>query len=220
MYFIFIVIVLFLTSCSQEGTEIYNKVIKPILPESQPIKPEPMPFIFETTYQRLVQEFALTDNLYIIVVISEQKLYVLQNQEIIKEYPVSTSAYGIGNQEGSGKTPLGIHKISERFGENAPKGMIFKGRQATGEIANIITEKLDIEADVITSRILWLQGLEPGLNQGENIDSHDRYIYIHGTAEEGLIGQPASHGCVRMYNNDVIQLFEKIPLNTLVVIKE
>ncbi len=89
-----------------------------------------------------------------------------------------------------------------------------KGRKWTGSIANIIKDPIDTDLDIVTSRILWLEGQELGLNRGPGIDSKERYIYIHGTAEEGLIGKPASDGCIRMYNSDVIELFDKIPINT------
>ena len=95
-----------------------------------------------------------------------------------------------------------------------PKGAILKARKWTGAIANIIKEPIDTEFDVVTSRILWLSGLEEGKNLGSGVDSKSRYIYIHGMAEEGLIGKPASDGCVRMYNSDVISLFNRVDVNT------
>ena len=104
--------------------------------------------------------------------------------------------------------------MAKKIGKNLPFGAILKGREWTGALANIIKEPIDTEFDVVTSRILWLSGLEEGLNLGPGVDSKSRYIYIHGTAEEGLIGRPASDGCVRMYNNDVISLFEKVDTDT------
>ena len=99
-----------------------------------------------------------------------------------------------------------------------PKGAVFKGRIWTNEIAQIIEDPIDIPEDVITSRILWLDGLEKGRNRGGIVDSKSRYIYIHGTAEEGLIGQPASLGCIRMLNDDVIEIFNKVRVGTQVLI--
>jgi len=154
----------------------------------------------------------------IVVNISTQQLFLLKKGTIEEVYSVSTSVYGTGSKVNSFKTPLGKHKISEKIGEGLPEGAILKGRRWTGAIANIIKEPIDTEFDVVTSRILWLTGLEEGKNQGPGVDSKSRYIYIHGTAEEGLIGNPASDGCVRMYNADVITLFNKVDINTDVLI--
>ncbi len=152
--------------------------------------------------------------------ISEQQLYLFcyyeNGNRQVKIYPISTSKYGIGNQAGSNKTPLGLHRIENKIGDGAPLGMIFKARQSMRRIAKINQEV----GDVITTRIMWLKGLEPGKNSGDGIDSYRRYIYIHGTADENKIGQPASHGCVRMYNRDVIDLFDRVTEGTLVYIKK
>lgn len=153
--------------------------------------------------------------------ISDQKLYLFcrydNGNEEVKTYPVSTSKYGIGSQAGSNKTPLGLHQIKNKIGDGAPQGMIFKARQPTGRIA-----KMNVAGagDLVTTRIMWLKGLEPGKNSGRGIDSYRRYIYIHGTAEENKIGQPASHGCVRMYNSDVIDLFDRVTEGIDVYIRE
>jgi lipoprotein-anchoring transpeptidase ErfK/SrfK len=157
----------------------------------------------------------------IVVDISEQKLYLFctynkSQPEEIKVYPISTSKYGIGNRAGSGKTPLGRHYIKQKIGYNAPKGMIFKARRPTGKIAKMNRAGA---GDLVTTRIMWLKGTEWGKNWGRRIDSFKRYIYIHGTAEENKIGKKASHGCIRMYNNDVIDLFDKVKLGTNVFIR-
>ena len=154
----------------------------------------------------------------IVVNISTQQLFLLKKGKIEEFYSVSTSVYGTGSKVNSFKTPLGKHKISEKIGEGLPEGAILKGRRWTGAIANIIKEPIDTEFDVVTSRILWLTGLEEGKNLGPGVDSKSRYIYIHGTAEEGLIGRPASDGWVRMYNAHVITLFNKVDVNTEVLI--
>ena len=153
-------------------------------------------------------------DLLIAVNISSQELFLLNRGNIEQVYSISTSTYGTGSKENSFKTPLGKHKISEKIGQGLPRGAILKARKWTGAIANIINNPIDTEFDVVTSRILWLEGLEEGKNFGPGVDSKSRYIYIHGTAEEGLIGKPASDGCVRMYNNDVISLFDKVSINT------
>ena len=150
----------------------------------------------------------------IVVDISTQQLFFLKKGQIEEIYSVSTSMYGTGSKVNSFKTPLGRHKISEKIGEGLPEGAILKGRRWTGAIANIIKEPIDTDFDVVTSRILWLTGLEEGKNLGSGVDSKSRYIYIHGTAEEGLIGKPASDGCVRMYNIDVISLFNSVNIDT------
>ncbi len=115
---------------------------------------------------------------------------------------------------------MGKHQIHSKFGENAELGAIFKGRINTGEIVEIILEERSKGNDFVTSRIMWLEGLDEGLNRGAGIDSYSRYIYIHGTDEEGLIGQKASHGCIRMKNADVIELFEHVEVGTIVNIHE
>ncbi len=155
----------------------------------------------------------------IVIVAKEQALYLLHNGIPVEKHIISTSEFGIGNQAGSNKTPVGVHIVTEKFGTNAKIGTIFKARVNTGKIAKILTKKGQrSNADNVTSRILWLSGLEKGINKGGRVDSHSRYIYIHGTDEEGRLGTPASHGCIRMKNQAVINLYKKIPLKTLVVI--
>jgi lipoprotein-anchoring transpeptidase ErfK/SrfK len=153
-----------------------------------------------------------------VVSISQQRLYLVESGNRVAEYVISSSRYGKGSESGSLKTPLGIHRIQKKIGAEAPSGTIFKSRVNTGEIAEIVSEARRTDDDFVTTRILWLHGQEPGLNQGESIDSFKRYIYIHGTHEEGLLGQPASKGCIRMYNEDVITVFDQLPEQTLVVI--
>ncbi|MGC9456960.1 MAG: L,D-transpeptidase family protein [Halothiobacillaceae bacterium] len=157
---------------------------------------------------------------YAVVHVGGQRLYLFQAERLLAEYPVSTAALGIGNRQGSNQTPLGLHRIDSKIGGDAPYGMSFVAREPTGQIAEIVEEPIRTGRDDITSRILWLDGLEPGVNQGPGIDSKARYIYIHGTSEEGLIGQPASKGCVRMHNRDVIELFDRMPEGALVQIVE
>lgn len=154
----------------------------------------------------------------LVVVVAEQQLYLFEGEQVLETYPVSTSRYGVGSQEGSHQTPPGLHRVQEKIGGDCPAGAVFRGRQFTGELATVETQAVVTGQDCITSRILWLSGLEAGLNQGEGVDSYQRYIYIHGTHEEGLIGQPASIGCVRMRNADVIRLYNEIDEGTLVYI--
>ncbi|MFQ3332443.1 MAG: lipoprotein-anchoring transpeptidase ErfK/SrfK [Thalassomonas sp.] len=152
------------------------------------------------------------------VSIKQQKLYHIQNDSIIKEYIISSSAYGIGSKAGSNKTPIGLHSIKEKYGDNTPINGRMTGRVFYGDIASIYTDETKSKTDDITSRIFWLEGMEKGKNKGKGIDSFSRYIYIHGTSEEGRLGKPASHACIRMKNKEVIDLYKLIEVGTLVLI--
>ena len=148
--------------------------------------------------------------------ISEQRLYLFEDNKLIRSYPVSSSAYGEGQVENSLKTPLGKHKIKAKIGTNVDKYHFFVSREHIPQKVEIISKNIDSEDDFITSRIMWLEGLDEGFNKGTNVDSFDRYIYIHGTHEEGLIGKKASHGCIRMLNHDVLELYDLVPEETTV----
>jgi hypothetical protein len=150
------------------------------------------------------------------VSISEQRLYLLSNDDIVRSYPISSSAYGEGQIENSLKTPLGMHEVQKKIGTNVTKYQFFVSREHIPQKVNIIHEPIDSPDDFITTRIMWLTGLTEGFNKGENVDSFNRYIYIHGTHEEGLIGKKASHGCIRMLNHDVLELFKIVPAKTAV----
>jgi len=168
---------------------------------------------------KLLQErlIALNEQLserFLYVTIELQELYLVEKDSIISRYNVSTSRYGKGNKEGSFKTPLGIHKIKEKIGDGAPSGRIFRDRIDTG----INWSANSKEENVILTRILRLEGLEEGVNRGYGIDSFERYIYIHGTSNEHLIGTPMSHGCICMKNNDIIELFDAIKEGSIVII--
>ena len=159
------------------------------------------------------------ENTHIEVDISEQRLYLVENSLIKASYPISTSKYGEGSIENSFKTPLGEHSIKEMIGEEAELNTIFTSRINTMRSATIIDQFEDTDNDYVTSRIMWLDGEEDGFNKGGNVDSFRRYIYIHGTHEEGLIGTKASHGCIRMFNYDVIELFNLVNIGTKVLIR-
>ncbi len=159
----------------------------------------------------------------LLVRVDSQRLYRLRDGRIAAEYPVSTSRYGIGCAEGSQRTPDGLHCIAQKIGVGAACGEIFVGRRAQGRIAAIERAATPAADDPITSRILWLRGLQSGHNAGRDAagdccDSHARYIYIHGTAQEGALGRPASIGCVRMANADVIALFDEVEEGEAVLI--
>ena len=159
------------------------------------------------------------ESAHIEVDISEQRLYLIENSLIKASYPISTSKYGEGSIENSFKTPLGKHSIKEMIGEEAEINTIFTSRINTKRSATIIDQFEDTDNDYVTSRIMWLDGEEDGLNKGGKVDSFRRYIYIHGTHEEGLIGTKASHGCIRMFNYDVIELFNLVNIGTKVLIR-
>ena len=133
--------------------------------------------------------------------VARQTLHLLSNGVSVKSWPVSTSKFGLGSEPGSFKTPLGHFRICGKIGADAPAWAVFKSRLPTGEIAVPGGEE-----DGVLTRILWLEGLEES-----NLNTRDRYIYIHGTNQEHLIGEPASHGCVRLRNEDVMELFSMVP---------
>jgi lipoprotein-anchoring transpeptidase ErfK/SrfK len=143
--------------------------------------------------------------------VADQLLEVFgANGALLRSYPVSTSRFGLGTEPGSLKTPLGRLRVSEKFGAGEDLGAVFRGRVPTGE-----NGLGDSSADLVLTRILWLEGLDP-----ENANTKERYIYIHGTNHEETIGQPDSHGCVRMRNADVIELFDLVPAGAEVRILE
>lgn len=153
------------------------------------------------------------------VSVSKQQLSVIEGGKILKVYPVSTSKYGVGNKQLSNKTPLGRHAIAKKIGAGTPMLTVFKNRTAAGRLNRVNLTREPVKQDLITTRILWLKGLELGVNSGKRVDSFHRFIYIHGTPDEGLIGAPASHGCVRMRNADVMDLFGRVEEGTLVTIE-
>jgi L,D-transpeptidase YbiS len=153
------------------------------------------------------------------IIVSEQKLLMFSGQQLIREYIVSTAKNGVGESYGSGKTPRGQHIIRAKIGANCPSGTVFVGRRPTGEIYQPQL-KIDYpKRDWILTRILWLSGLEAGKNRLGQVDTMRRYIYIHGTPDDVIMGQPGSKGCVRMRNEQIIELFDLVPVQTLVVIK-
>ena len=156
--------------------------------------------------------------LHLTINIAQQTLTLHKHQKAIAHYAVSTAKNGIGSQQDSGCTPLGQHIIAEKIGGSAPSHAGFVGRIATGEIYDAELGLLNPERDWILSRILWLSGIEEGINKGGNnkggCDTYQRYIYIHGTPDSEPMGIPLSHGCVRMRNQDIIELFEQVKEGT------
>ncbi len=133
---------------------------------------------------------------------------------VLRRYPVSTAANGPGEECGSQRTPRGRHIVRAKIGADQPPGTVFKGRRPTGEVYSPELGQAEPERDWILSRILWLSGTEPGFNRLGNRDSMRRYIYIHGTPDETFEQAPRSHGCVRMRNADLMELFDLIPAYT------
>ena len=171
------------------------------------------------------QNFPGKNEVWIAVSVERQKLFVFEGSEVLKEFPVSTAKNGIGFVDGSFKTPLGFHRICEKIGDGLPVGAVLKSREFTEEVAEIENREVSTGKDLITTRILRLEGLEEGKNRGYDedgnlVDTFERYIYIHGTNEEGLIGKPVSHGCIRMKNKDIIELFDLVDVGTIVYIAE
>jgi L,D-transpeptidase YbiS len=141
--------------------------------------------------------------------VRKQQLVLKSGRKKLANYPVSTSRFGLGSKEGSFKTPTGKFRITEKIGDGKPLGTVFKSRRPVKA-----TKKILREEDLVMTRILWLDGLER-----RNANTHGRYIYIHGTNHEESIGVPASHGCVRMRNGDLVELFEQVGVGTPVVIR-
>ncbi len=155
--------------------------------------------LLPTSLAFLLASCATDDRHLVEVSVPDQRMAVYRDGVRIREYPVSTSKFGLGDEKGSKQTPLGAFRVAKKIGRDAPAGTVFKSRKPTGEI-------LPPDApgrDPIVTRILWLKGLE-----SHNANAYKRYIYIHGTPEERAIGTPASYGCVRMKSADIVDLFE------------
>jgi len=151
----------------------------------------------------------------LLVDIAVQRLQLLDARgEPLASYVVSTAANGAGEREGSGCTPRGRHRIRARIGAGEPLGTVFVGRRATGEIWTPQLAAAHPQRDWILTRILWLCGCEPGFNRFGDCDSQRRYIYIHGTPDSEPMGEPRSHGCIRMRNRDIVELFDRVGAGT------
>jgi L,D-transpeptidase YbiS len=142
--------------------------------------------------------------------LSRQCLRLYDGRKLLREYKVSTAARGAGEQRGSYQTPRGRHKIRAMIGRGAAPGAVFVSRRPTGELYSRELRERYPDRDWILTRILWLSGLEPGRNRLREVDTMRRYIYLHGTPEETELGKPGSHGCVRMANSDIVELFELV----------
>lgn len=145
------------------------------------------------------------------VSVADQELHLRLADGRSRRYGVSTAANGTGCRQGSFCTPTGAHRVRLKIGEGCPVGTVFRRRRPTGEVFTPALGAAHPGRDWILSRILWLDGLQPGINRGGDVDTLRRFVYIHGTADEHLIGRPASHGCIRMRNADIVELFDLVP---------
>lgn len=154
---------------------------------------------------------------WILISVAHQSLGLIDRNQFVFQAPISTAAAGLGTRINSQKTPYGLFAIAEKIGGGRPLDTIFVGRNPVGRLGKD-SSALDLNEDRIIARILWLDGLQPGLNRGGDVDTRQRYIYLHGTDHESLIGRPVSHGCIRMRPVDVADLYERVRVGTLVYI--
>lgn len=185
--------------------------------EHELLKDSSVPEVEWTRLQQADWDARTGGRLGLWVSVTRQQLVGIENGRIAFVYTCSTAEKGVGSRENSYQTPLGWHFIDERIGGGLPKGAVLVSRKPTGEIWKPGDETTK---DLVLSRILWLRGLEEGKNRGPGIDSHDRFIYIHGTPAEQRLGRPASMGCIRLSNDDVISLYEIAKTGTRVFISE
>lgn len=157
---------------------------------------------------------------HIQVALDTQTLQLFEGDRLVHRYSVSTALKGAGEEQGSQCTPRGLHYIRACIGPGLPLGAVLVGRRPTGEIYTPALAARFPQRDWILTRILWLCGLEPGRNRLGSVDSMRRFIYIHGTPDEQPMGVPASHGCIRMRNRDVAELFARVSAGVQVLIQE
>jgi len=153
---------------------------------------------------------------FIYIGVKRQKLYVIKSKQLDRVFDISTSSKGSGNKIASFQTPLGMHSVHEKIGRGAAIGTLFVNKKNTYKIVTIDTLENHTKNDEITTRLISLIGTEININKGGDVDTYKRGIYIHGTSNEKSIGKPSSHGCIRMKNIDIIELFKKVHENTLV----
>lgn len=152
--------------------------------------------------------------------ISQQNLKLIDNNRLSQEYSISTALNGAGERMNSFCTPRGQHEIAEKIGAGVAPNTVFVGRHPTGEIYTPSLREQFPDRDWILTRIMWLRGLEAGFNQGGEVDTFARYIYIHGSPDDVDMGTPGSIGCVRMRNADIVELFERVEVGVRVCIFE
>ena len=151
----------------------------------------------------------------LVIQVSTQNTALYEDGRFMKQFPCSTSRHGIGQTQNSNCTPLGLHCIAEKIGAGEPAGTVFKSREIVGH-----TSDPSFANAGITTRIMWLEGLDLGFNRGGDVDTHARYVYIHGTSDQASIGRPASSGCTHLADPDLMALFDLLPSGTLVWIED
>ena len=156
----------------------------------------------------------------ILINLHRQQLQLFNGDAVTKSYSISTALNGPGEQQGSECTPRGLHRIRIKIGAGCPENAVFVGRRFSDEIYTPELGRQNPDRDWVLTRILWLTGLEPGCNRGGNVDSLRRYIYIHGCPDCEPMGEPRSHGCIRMRNSELMELFDRVEAGTLVEIRE
>lgn len=152
--------------------------------------------------------------------LADQALYGFADGQLVLCLAVSTALNGPGEQSGSGCTPRGLHQVRARIGEGLPAGAVLRGRRWTGEVWTPELHEAFPGRDWILTRILWLSGCEVGRNRLGAVDTFRRYIYLHGTPDSEPMGLPRSHGCVRLRNADLLELYPRVPLHCRVRIEE
>ncbi|WLQ16902.1 L,D-transpeptidase [Hahella aquimaris] len=157
-------------------------------------------------------------SLSIVISVPLQTLTLLVSGNAEETFSVSTARAGVGERNGSGQTPRGEHIIRAKIGAQAPLNAVFRGRRWTGEIYSQALAEAYPDRDWILTRILWLSGTQKGFNRGGDVDTMRRYIYLHGTPDSEPMGEPLSHGCIRMRNQDIIRLFDRVGPGTPVLI--
>ncbi len=162
----------------------------------------------------------MTPTTRILVHLDAQTLDLLDGDRVVASFPVSTGSNGPGEERDSGCTPRGRHRIRLRIGDGCPANAVFVGRRPTGEIYSADLAAAEPDRDWILTRILWLTGAESGRNRGGRVDTLRRYIYIHGCPDLAPLGQPLSHGCIRMRNADLLALFDRVQAGSVVDIVE
>ncbi len=161
----------------------------------------------------------MTTSSHIAIAIDSQTLTLFAGERVHARYPVSTALNGVGELNGSGCTPRGLHRVRLRIGAGCPVGTVFRARRPTGEIYGPELAAAYPERDWILTRILWLTGCESGINRGGGVDTLRRFIYIHGCPDCVPLGEPRSHGCIRMHSAELVDLFDATPVGTPVQIR-
>lgn len=175
---------------------------------------------FRNAWYRLEERDPTPDNsMFVVVDVARQRLYLFKNGYRVNTWPVSTAIAGTGERDGSFRTPVGVFRIARKIGGGLPFNTVIHDQVPTNRTAHFAVAPTDITASqVIIARVLWLQGLQQGWNAGHGVNTYLRHIYIHGTPNLGMLGEPASRGCVQMSPWAVISLYRRVPVGTLVLI--